>query len=265
MCSENMNVMVMAELPFSGGKRIHKNGQYMHQLFGLGSFAEYCVVHERQVVKVDKNAPSEVVCLLGCGVTTGIGAAVNTAQVKPGDSVVVYGVGGVGLSAVMGARLAGAGNIIAVARSQNKLDMAMELGADHVINPKEVENVPQKVKELTNGNGADAAIEAAGSAPVMEQAFASIHNGGICVVAGLAPLGQMLSLAPYEFLLGKRLKGTVQGDIVARRDVPVFVEMYMEGKLPIHKIISKYFSLEQVNEAFEALENRTVLRSVIRI
>ncbi len=265
MCSENINVMMMAELPFFAGKRVHKEGQYMNQLFGLGSFAEYCVVHERAVVKVNNDAPSDVVCLLGCGVTTGIGAAINTANVQPGDSVVVYGVGGVGLSAVMGAKLAGAGNIIAVARSQNKLDMAMELGADHVINPKEVENVPERVKELTEGLGADAAIEAAGLAPVMEQAFASIHNGGICVIAGMAPMEQLVTFAPFEFLLGKRLMGTVQGDIIARRDVPRLVEMYMAGKLPIDKLITKTFSLDQVNEAFEELENKTVLRSVIRI
>jgi len=265
LCVENMNIMMMAELPFFSGKRVHKSGEYISQLFGLGSFAEYCIVHERAAIKVNNDAPSEVVCLLGCGVTTGIGAAINTANVRPGDSVVVYGVGGVGLSAVMGAKLAGAGNIIAVARSQNKLDMAKELGADHVINPKEVENVPEKVKELTGGMGADAAIEAAGLAPVMEQAFASIHNGGICVIAGMAPMDQLVTFAPFEFLLGKRLVGTVQGDIIARRDVPRLVEMHMAGKLPIDKLITATFSLDQVNEAFEALENKTGLRSVVKV
>lgn len=264
-CVENINIMMMAELPFFAGKRIHKGDQYMSQLFGLGSFAEYCVVHERAAVKVRNDAPSDVVCLMGCGVTTGIGSAINTANVKPGDSVVVYGVGGVGLAAVMGAKLAGAGNIIAVARSQNKLDMAKELGADHVINPNDVEDVPTKVKELTGGIGADAAIEAAGVSSVMQQAFGSIHNGGICVIAGMAPMIDILTFMPFEFLLGKTIKGTVQGDIIGAVDVPKLVDMYMAGKLPIDKLITKSFSLDQVNEAFEAMENKQVLRSVIKI
>lgn len=265
MCVENLMIMMMAELPFFKGKRIHKGDQYMAQLFGLGSFAEYCVVHERAAIKVRPDAPSDVVCLMGCGVTTGLGSAINTAKVKPGDSVVVYGVGGVGLAAVMGAKLAGAGNIIAVARSNNKLEMAKELGADHVINPKEVEDVPAKVKELTGGMGADAAIEAAGVAAVMQQAFASIHNGGICVIAGMAPMMDTVTFMPFEFLLGKTIKGTVQGDIVASVDIPRFVDMYMAGKLPIDKLISKKFNLDQVNDAFAALENKEVLRSVIKI
>jgi len=265
MCAENLNIMMMAELPFFAGKRLHKGSQYIHQLFGLGSFAQYCVVHERSAVKVRKDAPSEVVCLLGCGVTTGLGAAINTAKVRPGQSVVVYGVGGVGLSAVMGAKLAGAGTIIAVARSKNKLDMAKQLGADYVINPSEVPDPAAKVKELTGGAGADVAIEAAGVAAVMQQAFASIHNGGVCVIAGMAPMVSTITFMPFEFLLGKTLKGTVQGDIIASVDVPRFVDMYMAGKLPIDKLISKQFKLSQVNEAFEALENKEVLRSVIKI
>jgi S-(hydroxymethyl)glutathione dehydrogenase/alcohol dehydrogenase len=264
-CVENINIMMMAELPFFAGKRIHKGDQYMSQLFGLGSFAEKCVVHERSCVKVRQDAPSDVVCLLGCGVTTGIGSAINNAQIKPGDSVVVYGVGGVGLSAVMGAKLAGATNIIAVARSQNKLDMARELGADHVINPNEVEDPSAKVKELTGGMGADVAIEAAGVAAVMMQAFASIHSSGVCVISGMAPLTEVLTIMPFELLLGKTIKGTVQGEIIGSVDVPKYVDMYMAGKLPIDKLITRSFSLDQVNEAFEALENKQVLRSVIKI
>ncbi len=264
MCTENVNIMMMAELPFFAGKRIHKGDQYMNQLFGLGSFAEKCIVHERAVVKVRPDAPSDVVCLLGCGVTTGIGAATNTAKVRPGESVVVYGVGGVGLSAVMGAKMAGAGILIAVARSQNKLDMAKELGADYVINPKEEDPVA-KVKELTGGMGADVAIEAAGVASVMEQSFASIHNGGRCILAGMAPMTATMTFAPFEFLLGKTITGTCQGDIIASVDVPRLVDRYMEGKLPVDKLISKTYSLDQVNEAFEAMEKKEILRSVIKI
>lgn len=265
MCVENLMIMMMAELPFFKGKRIRKGDQQIAQLFGLGSFAEYCVVHERAAIKVRPDAPSDVVCLMGCGITTGIGSAVNTGKVRPGDSVVVYGVGGVGLAALMGAKLAGAGNIIAVARSANKLEMARELGADHVINPNEVEDPVAKVKELTGGLGADVAIEAAGVAGVMQQAFASIHNGGICVIAGMAPMTDTVTFMPFEFLLGKTIKGTVQGDIIASVEVPKYVDMFMAGKLPIDKLITRTFSLDQVNEAFEALENKQVLRSVIKI
>jgi len=264
-CVENINIMMMAELPFFAGKRIRKGDQGIAQLFGLGSFAEYCVVHERSAVKVRNDAPSDVVCLMGCGVTTGIGAAVNTAKVRPGDSVVVYGVGGVGLAAVMGAKLAGAGQIIAVARSQNKLDMARELGADHVINPNDVADPVAEIAGLTGGTGCDVAIEAAGVASVMQQAFGSIHSGGICVIAGMAPMVDTLTFMPFEFLLGKTIKGTVQGDIIGSVDVPKYVDMFMAGKLPIDKLITKTFSLDQVNEAFEALENKQVLRSVIKI
>ena len=265
MCGENLNVQMMAELPFFAGKRLRIADQGLSQIFGLGSFAEKCVVHERQAVKVRPDAPSDVVCLMGCGVTTGIGAAINTAGVRAGQSIVVYGCGGVGLSAIMGARLAGAGTIIGVSRSQSKLDMAKELGADHVINPKEVEDPASKVKELTGGAGADYSIEAAGVASVIEQAFASIHNGGKCVVTGMSALGNTVTFQPFEFLLGKTITGSVQGDIVPSVDVPRFVDMFMAGKLPVDKLISNTYSLDEINDAFDALENKGILRSVIKI
>ncbi len=263
-CVENLPIQMMAELPLYAGKRLKKGEQEIHQIFGLGSFAEQSVVHERSAVKVRTDAPSEVVCLLGCGVTTGLGAAINTAGVRPGDSIVVFGCGGVGLSALMGAKLAGAGTIIGVDIAQNKLDMAKELGADHVINPQEVENPVAKIQELTGGAGADYAIEAAGVPALMEQAFSAIHNGGKCVIAGMAALGDMLSFAPYEFLLGKTITGSVQGGIVPSLDIPRLVDMFMDGKLPVDKLITKSYSLDQVNEAFLALENREVIRSVIQ-
>jgi len=264
-CTENMNIMMMAELPFFGGKRLKKGDQEIGQIFGLGSFAEKCVVHERSAVKIRNDAPSEVVCLLGCGVSTGLGAAVNTAGVRPGDSVAVFGCGGVGLSALMGAKMAGAGTIIAVDPAQNSLDMAKELGADHLINPNEEENVPTKIKDFTDGLGVDHAIECAGLAPVMEQAFASIHNGGKCVVVGMASMLSMTTFAPFEFLLGKTITGTVQGDIVAPIDIPRYVDMFLKGNLPIDKLISRSYSLDQINEAFEALEKKEILRSVIKL
>jgi Zn-dependent alcohol dehydrogenase len=203
------------------------------------------------------------VCLLGCGVATGIGAAINTAGVRPGESIVIWGAGGVGLSAIMGAKLAGAGKIIAIARNPKKLALAREFGADHVVNASEEDPVA-KVMELTGG-GADYAIESAGKTEVMQQAYASIHNGGKCVVAGMAALGTTMTIQSYELLLGKTLTGTVQGDIKAQVDIPRFVDMFMDGKLPFDKLISKTYTLNQVNEAFAALERGEVIRSVIKI
>ena len=263
MCVENMPVMAGGVLPVCGGMRLSKGDQALHHLFGLACFAEYTVVHERSCVKIRDDAPMDKVCLLGCGVATGIGASINTAGIRPGESVAIWGAGGVGLSAVMGARLAGAGKIIAIASNDKKLALARELGADHVVNYKQ-EDPLGKVMELSGG-GVDYAIETAGSAEVIQQAYASIHGGGKCVVAGMAAMGTAVTIQSYEFLLGKTITGTVQGDIRAQIDIPRYIDMFMDGKLPFDKMISKTYTLDQVNEAFEALEKGEVIRSVIKI
>ncbi len=260
-CVENLPIMSMATLP-GGHRRLRKGNQELNHLFGLASFAEYTVVHERSAVKIRDDAPLEVVCLLGCGTSTGIGAAINTTGLRPGESIVIYGCGGVGLSAIMGAKLVGAGKIIAVDALSKKLSMAKKLGADYTINAKKEDPVG-KTMELTGG-GADYALECIGNVDVMAQAFASIHYGGKCIIVGMAPLGAMISAAPFEFLLGKTLMGTVQGDICPSIDIPRYIDLYMDGKLPIDKLISHTYSLGQINEAFEALERGEVIRSVIK-
>ncbi len=263
-CVENLPVMMMACLPGTyGATRLSKDGKPVYHVFGLAAMAEYAVVKERSVVKVREDAPLDKICIMGCGVTTGMGAAINTTGMRPGESIVVYGSGGVGLSAIMGAKMAGAGNIIAVSRSDQKLAAAKALGADFVVKSG-VEDPVARVKELTGG-GADYAVEAAGKAEVMMQAFGSIRNGGKLVVAGMAPLAEMLTVAPFEFLLGKSITGTVQGDIVHSVDVPRFVDMYMQGKIPLDKMISHTFKLSQVNEAYTALDKSEVIRSVVKI
>lgn len=261
-CVENLPIQMMMSLP-GGATRLRKDGKPVHHSFGLAAFAEHAVVHERSVVKIRKDAPLDKVCLMGCGTTTGLAAVINTARMKAGESVVVYGSGGVGLGAIMGAKLAGAGKLIAVSRSDRKLALAKELGADHVIKSGK-EDPPTRVKELTGG-GADYAIEAVGKAEVMMQAFGSIHSGGKCVIAGMAPLTEFLTIAPFEFLLGKTITGTVQGDIVGQIEIPRYVDMYMEGKLPLDKIISNVYRLDQVNEAFAALDKSEVIRSVVKM
>jgi len=262
MCVGNMDTLAMASLP-GGVKRLRKGDQELGHFMGIASFAEYAVVNERQAVKVRDDAPLEIICLLGCGVSTGIGAAINTAGVRPGESIAVYGCGGVGLSAVMGAKLAGAGKTIAIDTLDKKLEMARNLGADYVINASK-EDPQSKVMEITGG-GADYAIECIGNVDVMATAMGSIHGGGKCVIMGSAPIGNMLSIAPYEFLLGKTITGGVQGSIRPFIDIPRFVDLFMDGKLPIDRLITKTYSLDEVNEAFEALEKGKVMRSVIKL
>jgi S-(hydroxymethyl)glutathione dehydrogenase/alcohol dehydrogenase len=252
----------MATLP-GGHTRLRKGDQPLQHLFGLASFAEYAVVHERSCVKIRDDAPFEVACLLGCGVSTGLGAAIYTTGLHPGESIVVFGCGGVGLSAIMGARLVGAGTIIAVDTLSKKLKMAKKLGADFTINAKREEPIG-KVMELTGG-GADYALECIGNVDVMAQAFASIRFGGKFIIVGMAPLGTMVSAAPFEFLLGKTMTGTVQGDIKPSVDIPRFVDLYMNGKLPVDKLISHIYSLDQINDAFAALERGEVIRGVIKL
>jgi len=259
-CAENLPIQMMATLPY-GGMRLHKGDQAIHHLFGLACYAEKVVVHERSAVKIREDAPLEVACLLGCGTSTGIGTAINSTGVKAGESIAIFGCGGVGLSAVMGARLAGA-KVIAVDVLDSKLKMAKELGADYIINAKQDD--PQiKIMEILGG-GADYALEFIGNVDVMVKALGSIRSGGLLIVAGMAPLTSMLTIAPFEFLIGKTITGAVQGDVIPQIDIPRYVDLYMEGKLPIDKLISKTYSLDQINEAYEALEKGETIRSVIK-
>ncbi len=259
-CVENLPVQMMATLPY-GGIRLHKGKQEIRHLFGLACYAEKVVVHERSAVKVRNDAPLDVVCLLGCGTSTGIGTAINSARVKPGESIAIFGCGGVGLSAVMGARLAGA-RIIAIDVLDSKLEKAKELGADYVINAKKDD--PQiKIMEILGG-GADYALEFIGNTEVMAKALGSIRPGGLLIVAGMAPLISMLNIAPFEFLIGKTITGAVQGDVIPQIDIPRYVDLYMAGKLPIDKLITNSYGLDQINEAYEALEKGKVIRSVIK-
>ena len=234
LCVENLPIQMMATLP-GGGTRLHKGDQTLYHLFGLACFAESVVVHERSAIKIREDAPLEVVCILGCGVSTGIGAAINTADVSPGESIAIFGCGGVGLSAIMGAKLAGAGKIIAI----------------------------DTVAEITGG-GADYAIECIGNVNVMVQALGSVRTGGICVVAGMAPLADTLSVAPFHFLLGKTITGSTQGDVVPQIDIPRYIDLFMAGKLPIDKLITKNYNLDQINDAFEALIKGEAIKSVIK-
>lgn len=261
LCPESLTHQIMGDMP-SGGKRLRKGDQELNHFYSQGSFAEYAVIHERQAVKIRNEAPLEIACILGCGVTTGLGAIINRSGMRPGDNVVVYGCGGVGLGSVMAAKLAGAGKLIAVDTLDSKLEKARELGADHVINASR-ENPQEKILEIT-GIGADISVESIGKIPVMTQAFSSIHNGGTCVIVGIAPVTDMLSIAPFELLLGKKLIGSVFGNVRPSIDIPMYIDLYMAGKLPIDKLITRYYTLDEVNEGYEAMEKGEIIRSAIR-
>jgi S-(hydroxymethyl)glutathione dehydrogenase/alcohol dehydrogenase len=261
LCSEVLPAHLMGTLP-GGGKRLHKGNQDLHLFYSQGSFAEYVVVHERAAVKVPESVALDVMCLLSCRATTGIGSVINRAGLRAGESIVVYGCGGVGLSAIMGARLAGAGKIIAVDLLEQRLGLAEELGADHVIDASR-DNPQQRVLEITGG-GADYAVESIGNVGVMAQAFGSIHSAGTCVLVGAAPMADVLSLFPFEFLLGKTLKGSLLGNVRTMIDVPRYVDLYMQGKLPIDRLTAEYYTLDQINEAVAAVERGEVVRAVIR-
>ena len=262
-CVQNLPTMIGAALPVNGQMRLHKGDQSLHHFFGLACFAEYTVVHERSAVKIRDDAPLDVVCTLGCGVSTGLGASMKAARIEPGESVIIYGCGGVGLAAVMGANLANAGKIIAVDTLDNKLEKAKELGATHTINASRDDPVMSAMELL--GGGADCAIECIGNVDVMIQAVGSIRSVGRAILAGMAPYTASVNISSIEFMMGKTIAGTLNGNITAHADLPVFIDLYMQGKLPIDKLITKTYNLDQVNDAFAALEAGETIKSVVKL
>ena len=260
LCLEALPWHLLGGLP-GGGKRLHRGNQDLNIMYSQGSFAEYVVVHERQVFKVSLDAPLDVVCLFSCRLTTGIGAVANRAKVRAGDGIVVYGCGMVGMSVIMGARLCGAGQIIAVDKVEERLGLARELGATHVINAS-TENPQMRTFEIT-GRGADFAFECIGNPAVMMQAFGSIHTTGTCIIVGATPAADMISFFPFEFLYGKKLVGCFFGNL-RQNDLPNYVDLYMQGRLPLEKLTAGYYTLDQINEAVDAVDKAKVMRAVVR-
>jgi S-(hydroxymethyl)glutathione dehydrogenase/alcohol dehydrogenase len=261
LCLESLNWHLMGGLP-GGGKRLHKGSQDLNTMYSQGSFAQYVVVHERQVQKVSADTPLDVACMFSCRLTTGIGAVANRAKIQAGDSVVVYGCGIVGMSVIMGARLCGAGQIIAVDRVEERLRVAREMGATHVINAS-AENAQVRTIEMT-GRGADYAFECIGNPAVMMQAFASIHVTGTCIIVGATPAADMISFFPFEFLYGKRLLGSFFGNL-RPGDLLRYIDLYRQGRLPLDKLTAGYYSLDQINEAVDAVDKAKVMRVVVRL
>ncbi len=241
--------------------RLSRNGEPVNSFLHLSSFAEQMLIHEHALVKIDPEMPLDRAALIGCGVTTGLGAVFRTAKVEPGSTVAVIGCGGIGLSAVQGARIAGANKIIAVDMVPGKLELAQTMGATHVVNGSDGDPVEQ-VKEITGG-GVHNSFEAVGLKETAEQAFGMLRKGGQATVIGMIPVGTKVEVHGVEFLYEKKLTGSNMGSNQFRTDMPRFVEMYLDGRLLLDEMVSKTIELEQINDGFEEMKTGTVARSVI--
>jgi S-(hydroxymethyl)glutathione dehydrogenase/alcohol dehydrogenase len=239
------------------------DGSVVGCMTGLGTFSDLMTLDERSVVKVETDLPSEQLALIGCGVTTGVGAALNTARVAPGSSVVVIGCGGVGQSVIQGARIAGAGRIIAVDPVELKRKTAEQLGATDLVDPSAGDPV-ERVKAVTGGRGADYAFEVIGLPDTVAQAYASARRGGTVVIVGMPRMDAQVTLSAWSlFYDEKRTLGCYYGSAQVRRDFPRFVELVETGRLDIGSMVSRRIKLDDVNDAFRAMEAGEVIRSVI--
>lgn len=245
----------------SGPSRLASGDEKIAQFLNLSSFAEYMLVHEHTIVKIRKDMPLDRAALIGCGVTTGVGAVIHTAAVEPGSTVAVIGCGGVGLSAINGAALAGAARIIAIDMLDSKLDLARKFGATDVINAKNVDAVGE-VREMTGG-GVHYSFEAIGLKQTAEQAFKMLGFGGTATIIGMIPPGVHIELHGPEFLMERKMQGSNMGSNRFRVDMPRFIDFYLQGRLHLDDLISRRIKLEDVNEGLAALETGEVARSVI--
>ncbi len=247
-----------------GTSRFSLNGQKLHHYMGCSTFANFTVLPEIALAKIREDAPFDKVCYIGCGVTTGIGAVIYTAGVRPGDNVVIFGLGGIGLNVIQGARIAGADKIIGVDINPAKKPLAEKFGMTHFVNPKEVEGdlVPYLVS-LTDG-GADYSFECVGNVKLMRQALECCHKGwGTSVIIGVAGAGQEISTRPFQLVTGRVWKGSAFGGAKGRTQVPKIVDWYMEGKINIDDLITHTMPLEKINDGFDLMHKGESIRSVV--
>jgi S-(hydroxymethyl)glutathione dehydrogenase/alcohol dehydrogenase len=247
-----------------GTSRFSLNGKKLFHYMGTSTFANYTVLPEIAVAKVREDAPFDKICYIGCGVTTGIGAVIFTAKVEPGANVVVFGLGGIGLNVIQGARMVGADKIIGVDINPDKRAMAVKFGMTHYANPAEVEgDLVAHLVDLTGG-GADYAFECVGNVKLMRQALECCHKGwGECIIIGVAGAGQEISTRPFQLVTGRVWRGSAFGGARGRTDVPKIVDWYMEGKINIDDLITHTMPLERINEAFDLMHRGKSIRSVV--
>lgn len=247
-----------------GTSRFSLNENKIFHYMGTSTFANYTVVPEIAVAKIRKDAPFDKVCYIGCGVTTGIGAVIYTAKVHPGANVVVFGLGGIGLNVVQGARLAGADKIIGVDINPSRRTLAEKFGITHFVNPTEVDDLVPYLISLTNG-GADFSFECVGNVTLMRQALECCHKGwGVSVIIGVANSDQEIATRPFQLVTGRVWKGSAFGGARGRTDVPKIVDWYMEGKINIDDLITHQFPLEKINDAFKLMKEGKAIRSIIQ-
>lgn len=247
-----------------GTSRFSLNGKKIHHYMGTSTFAQYTVLPEIAVAKIRPDAPFDKVCYIGCGVTTGIGAVIYTAKVEPGSKIVVFGLGGIGLNVIQGARMVGADQIVGVDINPGREEIARRFGMTHFVNPNEVEGdlVPYLVS-LTGG-GADYSFECIGNTKVMRQALECCHKGwGTSVIIGVAGAGQEISTRPFQLVTGRVWKGSAFGGARGRTDVPKIVDWYMEGKINIDDLITHTLPLERINEGFDLMHEGKSIRAVV--
>lgn len=247
-----------------GTTRFYKDGEPIYHYMGTSTFSEYTVLPEISLAKVNKDAPLEEVCLLGCGVTTGMGAVLNTAKVQAGDTVAIFGLGGIGLSAVIGAVMAGANRILAIDINESKFELAEKLGATDCINPNSFDKPIQEViVEMTDG-GVDFSFECIGNVDVMRSALECCHKGwGESVIIGVAGAGQEISTRPFQLVTGRVWRGTAFGGVKGRSELPGIVEDYLNGKFKLNDFITHTMKLDEINEAFDLMHAGKSIRSVV--
>lgn len=246
----------------SGPRLSRSDGTPVDQMARLGGFAEMMLVHQNAVVKIIEDMPLDKACLIGCGVLTGFGAAVRTANVQPGSTVCVIGTGGIGLSAIQGARVAGAGEIIAVDTTEAKLETAQQFGATSVVNASEVDDVVAAVKDLTGG-GVQYSFEAIGLKQTAEQAFRVLDAGGLATVIGMVPSKTPIEVRGLDLLSEKKLQGSAMGSNQFRLDIPRMVKMYLDGVLLLDELVSEHIDLHQVNDGYAKMKAQEGSRTVI--
>lgn len=253
---------IWAGTMLDGTVRLHQDGSDVYHYCGLASFAEYVVIPQQSCVVIRKDAPLGIASLIGCAVATGVGAAMYTACVRPGESVVVYGCGGVGLSVLQGALLCGAETIIAVDTNQKKMGIARQLGATHTL--LSGEETLSAIRDLTGGRGADHVFEAVGIPALQEAALNAVRPGGTLTLAGLSAMGSGTNL-PGALIVRqeKTIKGSYYGTVHAHRDFPMLVDLYMAGKLQLDRMITQEYRLDQINEAYQAMLTGEVARGVV--
>jgi Zn-dependent alcohol dehydrogenase len=247
---------------YDGGTRLAKGGRRIYHFANTSAYANHAIIHESGAIRIGKHIPLEKACLVGCALAAGVGAAMNSAKVEPGQSVAVFGCGGVGLNVIQGARLAGASSIIAVDLLESKLAKARDFGATETVDAS-MEDPVKRIQELTRNRGADYAFEVIGKVETIQQAYQAIRTGGKCVVVGVVSDTSELSIVPRTLVQDRTIIGTRFGSTRAPRDFPLYLDLYMQGRLKIDELITRYAKLEDINDAIRDLERGEAIRTVM--